>query len=129
MMWAIGIYLHKVRLPWLHITKIIAASIAAALAAHMVATATIRSQITIISTQIAFLQRTLTPLWAVIFGGTAAIVVLLGLFYMLRVLEPEDKVRFNILTGMLPKPLSAPADKIISFLIRPEIAGATTSNV
>lgn len=129
LMWAIGIYLFKVRLPWLQISKICAASIAAAVTAHLVVTAIIRSQVTIISTQSARLQGMLTPLYAVIAGGIAALVVLLGFFYMLRVLEPEDKARFNILTGMLPKRLSAPADKVISFLIRPEIAAATTSNV
>lgn len=128
-MWAVAIYMYKIRLPWIQISKICAASIAAAVSAHVVATLFIRSQITIISTQSARLQGMLTPLYAVIAGGITALVVLLALFYLLRVLETEDKARFNILTGMLPKRLARPADKMVSFLIRPEIAGATTSNV
>jgi O-antigen/teichoic acid export membrane protein len=128
-MWAVGIKIYKVRLPWLQLSKICTASLAAAVTAHLVATAIIRYQITIIATQIGTLQRMLAPLWAVIAGGTAALVVLLALFYLLRVLEPEDRTRFNILTGMLPKRMANPADKLIAFLIRPEIASATASNV
>jgi O-antigen/teichoic acid export membrane protein len=110
MMWAVGIYLYKVRLPWLQICKITLSSIIAAAAAHMVA-------------------RMLPPFWAVLAGGTVALVVLMALFYLLRVLEPEDRMRFDILTGMLPRSLARPADRLVSLLIRREIAGATTSNV
>jgi hypothetical protein len=51
------------------------------------------------------------------------------LSHLMRVLEPEDRARFHILTGMLPKPLAGPADKIISLLIRPGIAGATMTKI
>jgi O-antigen/teichoic acid export membrane protein len=110
MMWAIGIYLYQLKLPWAQVAKITFCSLLAALTAHCVALR-------------------FPPLWAVLLGGTASVSVLLGLFYALRVLEPEDQDRFNILTGMLPKSLAGPADKIVSILIRPGLAGATPTNV
>jgi hypothetical protein len=71
----------------------------------------------------------LRPLWGIIAGGCASLVTLLVLFYLLRVLEPEDRARFNVLSGMLPKPIGRHVDKIISILVRPEIGSATPSNV
>jgi hypothetical protein len=56
-------------------------------------------------------------------------VTLLVLFYLLRVLEPEDRARFNVLSGMLPKPIGRQVDKVIAILVRPEIGSATPSNV
>jgi hypothetical protein len=55
--------------------------------------------------------------------------VLLALFYIMRVLEPEDRARLNVLSSMLPKPLAQPAEKIIGFLVRPQVASGTPSNV
>jgi O-antigen/teichoic acid export membrane protein len=109
-MWAAGIHLYDVKLPWLQVAKIAISSVLASLTAHYIALR-------------------MAPLWAVLCGGTAALVVLFGLFYLMRVLEPEDHARFNILTGMLPKPVAGPADKIVSLLIRPDLSGATPTNV
>jgi|CZKF01.1.fsa_nt_gi O-antigen/teichoic acid export membrane protein len=100
-MWAITIYLYKVKLPWLQIAKIVFISVLASLTAHFVALR-------------------LAPLWAVLCGGCASLVVLFGLIYLMRVLEPEDHDRFRILTGMLPRPIVASADKFLMLLIRPE---------
>jgi O-antigen/teichoic acid export membrane protein len=110
MMWAIGIHLYDVKLPWAQLSKIIVSSIAASLTAHYIAVY-------------------VSPLWAVLCGGTASLIVLFALFYLMRVFEPEDRVRFGILASMLPKPLSAPVNKIVSLLIRPGMAEATASNV
>src|ERR1035437_955260 len=109
-MWAIRIHLYDVKLPWLQIAKIVIASLMASLAAHLIAVR-------------------MSPLWAIPCAGSVSLIVLFGLFYLMRVLEPEDRVRFSILTGMLPKALAGPADKIVSMLIRPDLAGATPSNV
>jgi O-antigen/teichoic acid export membrane protein len=98
-MWAIGIYLFKVKLPWRQIAKIVLVSTLAALTAY-------------------FIAARLTPLWAVLGGGSASLVVLFGLFYLLRVLEPEDHGRLQTLTGMLPKPFSAPAGRLLAILAR-----------
>jgi len=103
MMWAVGIYLFNVKLPWVQVAKITFSSVAAALTAHYIA-------------------MQLAPLWGILCGGSASLIVLFGLFYLLRVLEPEDRTRFKILTGMLPKTFAEPADKIVSLLIRPEYA-------
>lgn len=110
MMWVIGIRLYGVKLPWLQITKITGSSILAAAVAYVFASL-------------------LRPLWAILAGGTAAVLVLLALFYFLRVLEQEDRARFNVLVRMLPAPVARPADKVLSLLLRPEFAEATPSNV
>jgi O-antigen/teichoic acid export membrane protein len=103
MMWVMGIHLYKVKLPWLQVAKIAFISVLAALTAHVIAVR-------------------FAPLWAILWGGSASLIVLLGLFYLMRVLEPEDQDRFNILTGMLPKPIAKPVNSIILMLVRPESA-------
>jgi O-antigen/teichoic acid export membrane protein len=110
LMWAIGIRLYKVRLPWVQLAKVTGSSIVALLVAHTIASL-------------------LPPLWAVLVGGTAASIVLLVLFYVLRVLEPEDRARFNALTSMLPGSAGRLAEKVVSLLIGPNLRGATTSHV
>jgi hypothetical protein len=71
----------------------------------------------------------LAPLWAILFGGSASLIVLFVLFYLMRVLEPEDRARFSILTGMLPKVFVEPANKVLSLLIRPDFANPAPTNV
>lgn len=111
MMWALGIHLYGVRLPWVQLSKICAASFLAMLTSHFVAGA-LRS-----------------PIWAVLVGGTSAVAVLLVMFYLLRVLEPEDRVRLNVITNSAPKPVRRPVERLLSYLIRPELPDATASNV
>jgi O-antigen/teichoic acid export membrane protein len=104
MMWAVAISLFKVKLPWMQVAKIAFASLLASLAAHLIAVR-------------------LAPLWGILCGGSAALFVLFGLFYLMRVLEPEDRDRFKIMTGMLPLPIAGPVAKMLSLLIRPEFVG------
>lgn len=110
MMWAVGIHLYKLKLPWVQVAKITFASIAASLTAYMIA-------------------RHLSPLWAVIGGGTASLAVLLIFFYVLRILEAEDRDRFSVLTGMLPKALALPVEKVLSVLIRPDLTEAAPTSI
>jgi O-antigen/teichoic acid export membrane protein len=110
LMWAVGIHLYGIKLPWMQIAKITAASIAAAVVSRLITTP-------------------FRPLWGIILGGSASLVTLLVLFYLLRVLEPEDRARFSVLSGMLPKPIRPPVDRMISILVRPEVGSATPSNV
>jgi len=105
LMWTIGIRLYKVKLPWLQLAKIGSISILASLTAH-------------------FIAIHLEPLWAILLGGSASMVVLFGLLYALRVLELQDHDRFKILAGMLPGPLVGPASKLLAVLTR---HGATTA--
>lgn len=109
-MWAIGIHLYDVKLPWVQVTKTTVISIVAALAAH-------------------FIAAPLRPLWGILLGGGAACAIVLILLYAFRVLEPEDRARFDVLTGMLPKAIAQPTEKLVGILIRPELASATPSNV
>jgi len=102
-MWAVGIVLFKVKLPWKLISKVVFISTVAALSAHFVA--------------IMF-----TPLLGLILGGCAAGVILLGLFYAMRVLQPEDGTRLTVIAGSLPKPVSVPFTKFLGLLVRPEYA-------
>jgi hypothetical protein len=105
-MWAAAIYLFKVKLPWMQVAKIAFSSALASLAAH-------------------FIGLRMAPLWHILLGGSASLVVLFGLFYLMRVLEPEDRDRFNLLTAMLPKPIAGPVNKALLLLIRPAFGSAS----
>jgi O-antigen/teichoic acid export membrane protein len=100
-MWAICIRLFRIKLPWMLVAKLVFISALASLTAHFVAVR-------------------LSPLWAVLCGGCAALIVLFALVYLMRVLEPEDHNRFKLLAGMLPAPLSQFAGSILALLIRPQ---------
>ncbi len=100
-MWAIGIYLYKVRLPWLQTAKIAFISVLAALAAHCIAVR-------------------LAPLWGILWGGSAGLIVLFGLSYLMRVLEPEDRDRFTTLTKMMPKWMAPSVNAVLLTLVRAE---------
>lgn len=110
MMWAIGAHLYGVKLPWLQVAKITFTSVLASLTAHYIALH-------------------LTPLWGILCGGGASLIVVFVLFYLMRVLELEDHARLGILTGMLPTRIAGPADKIVLLLIRPSVPGVTPTNV
>lgn len=99
-MWAIAVHLFKVRLPWALTAKIASASALAALSAHLVAVR-------------------LPPLLGILAGGCTSLLVLLILIYALRVLEPEDRDRFLVLTKMLPGMLATPAIRILPLLVSP----------
>ncbi len=103
LMWAIAIYVYKVRLPWTLIFKVTFSSVIAATAAYSI-------------------TKLFNPLWGVLLGGTASLIILFGLFYILRILEPQDKSRLSVLTGILPKRLSGPANKFLGLLVRPAYA-------
>jgi len=101
LMWMAAIRLYKVRLPWLLVTKIVFCSALASLTALYIAVH-------------------MAPLWAILCGGSASLVVLFGLIYLMRVLEPEDRNRFKLLAGMLPKPVMGRVSGILSVLTRPK---------
>ena len=109
-MWALAIYLYKLRLPWLQLAKTVFISLLASLTAHYIAVQ-------------------LAPLWGILWGGIVALLVFFGLVYVLRVLEPEDKDRFASLTCMLPKPIKLPVNAVLLLLIRPEGAVVSPTNV
>jgi O-antigen/teichoic acid export membrane protein len=103
-MWAVGIHRYNVKLPWAQVAKVVFISALASLTAHYFAVR-------------------MAPLWAILYGGSAALIVLFGFFYLMRVLELEDHQRFMILAGMLPRPIVHPAGRLLSLLTRPEVSG------
>ena len=103
LMWAVGIYFFKIKLPWMQVAKFALISILASLTAHFIAVY-------------------FAPFWAILLGGSASMIVLFGLLYLMRVLEPEDRDRFKIVTGILPQRLAGPMNTFVSLLIRPEFA-------
>lgn len=110
LMWGIGVRLYKVKLPWKLVGKVAICSLLASLVAHFVA-------------------MRLAPLWGILAGGSAALLVLFGSFYLLRVLEPEDHIRFRVLSGMLPKSLGEPANRALSIMMRAGAESAAPSEV
>jgi hypothetical protein len=103
MMWAGGLRSYPIKLPWLQVAKTAFISTMAALTAHFVALH-------------------LSPVGAVLCGGVSSLIVLFSLLYFMRVLEPEDFLRFRILARMLPSSLVAPAIKLLAILthLQPE---------
>jgi len=89
-----------VKLPWKLLAKVAFISALAALTAHYIATR-------------------LAPLWGILGGGCAALIILFGLFYLMSVLKPEDRDRFNTLCRSLPRPIAGPVNSALLFLIRP----------
>lgn len=110
MMWVISVKLFKVRLPWLFVGKVALISIVASLAAHYVA--------------IQF-----DPFWGLVLGGLASIVVFFVLFYFFRVLELEDRSRFESLTRMLPAPLAKAASTMLAIFVPAAPADVNPANV
>jgi O-antigen/teichoic acid export membrane protein len=110
MMWAVGIRVYRMKLPWRLVTKVSFISVLASLTAFC------------------FAAR-MKPLPAILCGGSASLIVLFGLLYLMRVLELEDRDRFKLLIEMLPKPLAGPADKIVSLLIRADCASAAPARL
>jgi len=100
-MWIVAVHKYTVKLPWFQIVKIVIVSALASLTAHLVAAR-------------------FSPIWAILLGGFAASIVLLLLFYLVRVLEQEDFNRLKILTEMLPRPIVHSIGNILTMLIRPE---------
>jgi O-antigen/teichoic acid export membrane protein len=129
-MWAAAIYLFKVKLPWMQVAKIAFSSAVASLTAYLIASYTSRLIASYIAHLIAsytlhLIASRLAPLPGILAGGSASLVVLFGLFYLMRVLEPEDRDRFNLLTAMLPKPIAGPVNKALLLLIRPAFGSAS----
>jgi O-antigen/teichoic acid export membrane protein len=105
LMWAVGIHLYKIKLPWMVVTKITFISTLASVAAY-------------------YVSKQFSPLWGIVWGGLVSLIILFFLFYTMRVLEPEDRRRFSILSGILPKPIGQRVNKLMLLLIPHEAMGA-----
>jgi glycosyltransferase involved in cell wall biosynthesis/O-antigen/teichoic acid export membrane protein len=108
-MWAVAIYLYKVKLPWRLVAKLVFISALASWTAHLFAVR-------------------MAPLAGILCGGSAALIVLFVLFYLVRVLEPEDHSRITQLAGMLRRPANGLAGGFLSLLIHREVANDVLAN-
>jgi hypothetical protein len=61
----------------------------------------------------------LPPIWGILIGGSIALAVVFGLFYLLRVLEPEDSARFITLSNSLPMRFRGITNRLLAVLVRP----------
>jgi hypothetical protein len=64
------------------------------------------------------------PPWGILWGGSASIAVLFGIFRLMLVSEPEDRSRLNILTAMPPKRTAGEVSKVLPLPTRPALRGA-----
>jgi len=100
LMWAFSVYLYKVRLPWVLVAKVTLISACAALTAR-------------------FIALRLPAIWGILIGGSIALAVVFGLFYLLRVLEPEDSARFITLSNSLPRRFRGITNRLLAVLVHP----------
>jgi O-antigen/teichoic acid export membrane protein len=98
-LWTVGVRKFGVKIPWAFIAKVAGISTAAALTAHFVAAP-------------------LHPLWGLLAGGPAALLVFFTLVYAFRILTPEDRVRFDAVIRMLPARAARPIDRFLAILVR-----------
>ena len=106
LLWAIGIRHYHIELPWAFFGKITAISAASALAAYAVVAK-------------------LPPLIGFIAGSLVSIGVLFGLAYTFKLLEPEDRTRFQVLSNACPRALAAPMNYAFALICRPAEADST----
>ncbi len=110
LMWALAIYFYKVKLPWGVVAKITLISVLASLAAHYIVVA-------------------LPPLPGVILGGIAALIILFGLIYFMRVLKVEDRDRLNVLSRFLPARMEGLVNRFLFLLIHADPAEKGTEDL
>jgi O-antigen/teichoic acid export membrane protein len=103
-LWGMAIRKFNVKLPWGQFVKTVFIAVIAALTAYMIASK-------------------LPPFWGVALGGSAALIVLLVLFYLMRVLEPQDYGRFKVVADLLPKSIARAVNALLSLLVQPQAAG------
>jgi O-antigen/teichoic acid export membrane protein len=103
MMWAVGIHKYKVRLPWMSVAKVVFISAVALFTAHYIA--------------IRF-----SPIWAIVWGGSASIAILLVLCRVMNVFDFADLNRFTTLSGMFPRSIGRPVNAVLRTLVRRELS-------
>lgn len=99
LMWGVGIALYNIRLPWGFILKITAISAFTALATYAVISH-------------------LSPLPALIAGCAIAAGLFILLAYLFKLLEPEDRDRFKIITSSCPRQIATPLNFLLDRFTR-----------
>jgi hypothetical protein len=106
-MWSVGIRRYNIQLPWRFILKITAMSAFSSLAAYI---ATFR----------------LTPLPGLIAGCAIATGTFITLGYSFKILEPEDRDRFRVISNACPQPVATPLNYLLDRFTRRLASDSTT---
>jgi O-antigen/teichoic acid export membrane protein len=106
LMWAIGIRNYQIQLPWGFLFKLTAMSTFAACATYAV-------------------TAKLSALPALIAGSIISTAVFIVLGYVFKILEPEDRDRFKIISNSLPKPIGTPLNYVLDRFTRPFLPDST----
>lgn len=107
LMWSVGIRRYNIQLPWRFILKITAMSAFSSLAAYI---ATFR----------------LTPLPGLIAGCAIATGTFIALGYSFKILEPEDRDRFRVISNACPQPVATPLNYLLDRFTRRLASDSTT---
>jgi O-antigen/teichoic acid export membrane protein len=108
LMWAVGIRVYKIKLPWGFISKITAISAFAAFAAFAAVSH-------------------LSPLFGLIAGCVIATGVFIVIGYIVKILEPEDRDRFRVIANACPRPIGAPINYLLDRFTRQLAADSTAA--
>ncbi|HTH52328.1 MAG TPA: polysaccharide biosynthesis C-terminal domain-containing protein [Edaphobacter sp.] len=108
LMWAIGISRYQIPLPWGFFAKLIALSTFTALATYAVIFH-------------------LSALPALIVGCIVSTTLFFFLAYLFKVLEPEDRDRFKIITGSLPSKVATPINFLLDRFTRRQLTAGSTA--
>jgi O-antigen/teichoic acid export membrane protein len=99
LMWGIGIRKYRIQLPWVFLMKLAAVSLVSSLGAY---TAVSR----------------LSPLWGLIAGSVIATSIFFLLCYVFKMLEPEDRDRFKVISNALPRAIGTPMNYLLDHFTR-----------
>lgn len=107
LMWIVGIRQYNIRLPWGFFFKLIAISSFAAFAAYAVSSR-------------------LAALPGLIAGAALATSIFILFGYIFKILEPEDRDRFKIISNSCPQPVATPINYLLDRFTRQLTADSTT---
>lgn len=107
LMWIVGIRQYNIRLPWGFFFKLTAISSFAAFAAYAVSSR-------------------LAALPGLIVGAALATGIFILFGYIFKILEPEDRDRFKIISNSCPQPVATPINYLLDRFTRQLTADSTT---
>jgi O-antigen/teichoic acid export membrane protein len=107
LMWAVGIRRYNIQLPWKFALKIASISVLASLAAYGVSSR-------------------LSALPGLIIGGLTATSIFIALGYRFKILEPEDRDRFRVISNACPRKVATPLNYLLDRFTR-QLASDSTA--
>jgi O-antigen/teichoic acid export membrane protein len=107
LMWVIGIRRYNIQLPWKFVLKIASISVLASLAAYGVSSR-------------------LSALPGLIIGSLTATTIFIALGYRFKILEPEDRERFRVISNACPRKVATPLNYVLDRFTR-QLASDSTA--